>query len=115
MNVSAAYEGEQFDNEIAKAHARYYDVVRAVAPWMSIQRESTAAEAWANLQERRRDPAHMAWVANEQKLLDDRAAKYKEAVEKQMKMMEEARNWEQRRREELKRPIGKRYARKRRR
>lgn len=83
-----------------------------MAPWLTVgSGMKPAAEAWADLQERRKDPAHMAWVAKEQKFLDDRAKKYKEAVELQLKIVEEAREWEKKRRAALKKPVGRRHVR----
>jgi hypothetical protein len=110
--VAAARDDEaQFDQEIEKAHERYHQAAGAMAPWLQVKPERTPAELWADLQERRKDPAHMAWVAREQQLLDDRAAKYKAAVEAELQLMKEAKEWEQKRREELKRPLGRRNGR----
>jgi hypothetical protein len=111
VSVAGGLESDDFETEIGKAHERYYQVAKAVAPWLQVRPMKSAAEAWADLQERRKDPVHMAWVAKEQKLLDDRAAKYKEAVKQQLELADIARGWEQKRRAALKRPIGKRHGR----
>ena len=111
VSVASGLEEAQFEQEIENAHARYHKVAGALAPWLQVKPEQTPAEAWAALQERRKDPAHMAWVAKEQKLLDDRAKKYKEAVELEIKMMKEARDWEKQRRTTVKKPLGRRHGR----
>ena len=111
ISVASGMEEGDFEQEIESAHARYHQVAGAMAPWLQIRPERTPAELWADLQERRQDPAHMAWVAREQKLLDDRAAKYKAAVEAELQLMKDAKEWEQKRREALKRPLGRRNVR----
>jgi hypothetical protein len=96
--VAAAREEDAFEQEIEKAHERYHQAAGAMAPWLQVRAERTVAEVWADLQERRKDPAHMAWVAREQKLLDDRAKKYKEAVAQELQIYKDAREWERERR-----------------
>lgn len=112
ITVAPAYDGDEFEAEIDKGHERYYQMVRVMAPWLQITGPmKSPAEAWADLQERRKDPAHMAWVAREQKLLDERAAQYTAAVTEQLKLAQEAKEWEKQRRAALKKPVGKRYVR----
>lgn len=111
ISVAAGLEEDQFEQEIEKAHERYHQAAGVMAPWLQVRPERTPAEAWADLQERRQDPAHMAWIAREQKILDDRAEKYKKAVEAELQMMKDAREWEEKRRADLKKPLGRRHGR----
>lgn len=111
ISVASGMEEEQFEQEIERAHARYHQATAAMAPWLQIRPEKTDAERWADLQERRKDPAHMAWVAKEQKYLDETAEAYKKAVELEIQMMKEAREWEQKRRAEHKKRLAKRHGR----
>ncbi|HSN70702.1 MAG TPA: hypothetical protein VLT59_04300 [Steroidobacteraceae bacterium] len=111
ISIAAGLEEDAFEKEIESAHERYHQVAGAVAPWLQLKPQKTAAELWADLQERRKDPAHMAWVKQEQQLLDDRAAKYKAAVAAELQLMQDAREFEKKRRAELKKPLGRRYVR----
>lgn len=82
--MAAGAPPEIFNEEIRQARSRYTAYGRLTLPWLKWGPERTAEEAWRDLQERRKDPAHMAWVAQAQKEIDDKAEKTKAAVQAEL-------------------------------
>lgn len=100
-----------FTDERGLARSQYRKHGQLVLPWLRWAPQKTITDLWNESQERRKDPEHMAGLRRLQKELDDEANDIAARVAEELEMRKRAIAYHQREIESRKKPIGRRYAR----
>lgn len=103
-----------FDAERDLARSAYRKSGELRLPWLQWAPNRTVADMWRDREERRKNPAYMAHMRELQKELDDGANKIAKAVQDELELRRLAQEQREREAEEARKPIGRRYGRKRR-
>jgi hypothetical protein len=109
--VGTACGGEDSTNVLYQARESYVEVVNALTPWLPIKPIRTAAQAWAELQERRKDPKHMEWVREAQARVDAQAKQHTDVVAAELELRKAYIEQQKQQEAQAKRPVGQRYVR----
>ena len=106
ITVSGDVAAESFQGELDSAKARYNSCGSLRLPWLKWKRSKTAAEAYGEAMERRKDPAHRAQLRRMQDELEADTEKIASAVKSELSLakdVREARAKQKKQMQELKR------------
>ena len=89
--LACAVAPEHFQSEVDDAKARYNNCGQLRLPWLRWRQAKTAAQAYREALERRKDPEHAAMLKRMQAELDARAKEVSDAVKAEVELAQASR------------------------
>jgi len=89
--MAGAVAPDHFQSEVDGARARYNTCGQLRMPWLKWRQMKTAAQAYQEALERRKDPEHLAMLRKLQTELDSRAKEVSDAVKTEVELAQAAR------------------------
>jgi len=88
--LAGSATGDSFREETEGAQTKFNTCGRLAMPWLQWAPMKTAAQAYREAQERRKDPQHMAMLQKMQAELDAEAKRIEDAVKMEMELRKQA-------------------------
>lgn len=90
VTLAAPATGDAFRDEIEGAQSKFNTCGRLLMPWLQWAPMKTAAQAYREAQERRKDPDHKAMLQKLQADLDNQAKELSDAVKAEVEVRKQA-------------------------